>query len=296
MDYSTALCDRHGRIVAQGLTLAVQLGTFPTGCATCSPSTADGAAGRRLPRQRPVRLRRPAPARHLHDQAGLRRRRARGLGCDDGAPLATSAASRPAASPSTRPRSTRRGSDPALEACTTRGVEDGRCCACSRPTRASRSQVLGDLRAQLAACRVGERGLTALRRALRRRRASLHGRAAAVAERTMRAELAALPDGVRTFTDFIDGVGEDRSRSRSASPSRSRATRRSIDSRARRRRSRRASTAPSAWSTRPATARSAASRAPRSRTARATWRRSASSRRAGTVVNPVLRPRAARAA
>ena len=30
MDYSTALCDRNGRVVAQGLTLAVQLGTFPT--------------------------------------------------------------------------------------------------------------------------------------------------------------------------------------------------------------------------------------------------------------------------
>ena len=30
LDYSTALCDRNGRVVAQGLTLAVQLGTFPT--------------------------------------------------------------------------------------------------------------------------------------------------------------------------------------------------------------------------------------------------------------------------
>src|ERR1700722_344940 len=30
MDYSTALCDRNGAVVAQGLTLAVQLGTFPT--------------------------------------------------------------------------------------------------------------------------------------------------------------------------------------------------------------------------------------------------------------------------
>src|SRR5437868_10008053 len=30
MDYSTALCDRHGQVIAQGLTLAVQLGTFPT--------------------------------------------------------------------------------------------------------------------------------------------------------------------------------------------------------------------------------------------------------------------------
>src|SRR5437016_4412736 len=29
MDYSTALCDRHGQVIAQGLTLAVQLGAFP---------------------------------------------------------------------------------------------------------------------------------------------------------------------------------------------------------------------------------------------------------------------------
>ena len=29
MDYSTAVCDRHGQVIAQGLTLAVQLGSFP---------------------------------------------------------------------------------------------------------------------------------------------------------------------------------------------------------------------------------------------------------------------------
>ncbi|MGH6902429.1 MAG: hydantoinase B/oxoprolinase family protein, partial [Geminicoccaceae bacterium] len=29
MDYSTALCDGRGEVVAQGLTLAVQLGSFP---------------------------------------------------------------------------------------------------------------------------------------------------------------------------------------------------------------------------------------------------------------------------
>ena len=29
MDYSTALCDREGKVIAQGLTLAVQLGSFP---------------------------------------------------------------------------------------------------------------------------------------------------------------------------------------------------------------------------------------------------------------------------
>ena len=39
MDYSTALCVRHGQVVAQGLTLAVQLGTFRPRCTTCSRST-----------------------------------------------------------------------------------------------------------------------------------------------------------------------------------------------------------------------------------------------------------------
>ncbi len=29
MDYSTALCDHEGAVIAQGLTLAVQLGAFP---------------------------------------------------------------------------------------------------------------------------------------------------------------------------------------------------------------------------------------------------------------------------
>ena len=39
MDYSTALCDA-GEVVAQGLTLAVQLGSFPTSCGGSWPSTA----------------------------------------------------------------------------------------------------------------------------------------------------------------------------------------------------------------------------------------------------------------
>ena len=68
--------------------------------------------------------------------------------------------------------------------------------------------VLGDLRAQVAACRVGERGLTAL---IERYGSDAHDymdELQRVAERMMRAELAKLPDGVHTFTDYIDGVGE----------------------------------------------------------------------------------------
>ena len=88
MDYSTALCDRNGRVVAQGLTLAVQLGTFPTVMALRAGGVRlDGEARRRLHRERPVRLRRPAPARPLRDPADLRRGRARGLRGDDGPSL-----------------------------------------------------------------------------------------------------------------------------------------------------------------------------------------------------------------
>ena len=88
MDYSTALCDRNGRVVAQGLTLAVQLGTFPTAMRYVLEELGPTAQpGDVYIYERPLRLRRPAPARHLRDQADLRRRRARGLGGDDGAPL-----------------------------------------------------------------------------------------------------------------------------------------------------------------------------------------------------------------
>src|ERR1700722_13454794 len=45
MDYSTALCDRDGQVVAQGLTLAVQLGSFPD---CMSLLTRDHAATARL--------------------------------------------------------------------------------------------------------------------------------------------------------------------------------------------------------------------------------------------------------
>ena len=87
MDYSTALCDREGELVAQGLTLAVQLGTFPTIMRHVREHFGeDIQPRRRLPRQRPVRLRRPAPAGPLRDPADLPRRRARGLRRHDGAP------------------------------------------------------------------------------------------------------------------------------------------------------------------------------------------------------------------
>ena len=43
MDYSTALCDRNGQLIAQGLTLAVQLGSFPDGMRLLMAEHAAGA-------------------------------------------------------------------------------------------------------------------------------------------------------------------------------------------------------------------------------------------------------------
>jgi|RhiMethySRZTD1v2_1073278.scaffolds.fasta_scaffold00397_25 N-methylhydantoinase B len=69
--------------------------------------------------------------------------------------------------------------------------------------------VLGDVRAQMAACLVGERGLIAI--------AERHGPAEAerafralhrYAERLTRAEIKKIPDGDYTFTDHIDGLGD----------------------------------------------------------------------------------------
>ena len=211
MDYSTALCDRHGQVVAQGLTLAVQLGTFPTAMRYVLEEYGQSAQpGDVYLDERSVRLRRPASAGHLRDQADLRRRRARGLGGDDGASLRRRRASPPAASLSTRPRSTRRACACRCSSSSTRDARTPPSSASSRRTRASRCSVLGDLRAQVAACRAGERGLTDI---LRR-----YGAAAArdymdelqrLGERLMRAEIAALPDGEYGFVDWIDGVGED---------------------------------------------------------------------------------------
>jgi N-methylhydantoinase B len=71
-------------------------------------------------------------------------------------------------------------------------------------------KVLGDLRAQLAACHTGEKEFLQL--------LTKYGTATFrfyveemlnYAERLMRAEIAAMPDGVYEFTDFIDGLGED---------------------------------------------------------------------------------------
>ena len=71
-------------------------------------------------------------------------------------------------------------------------------------------QVMGDLRAQLAACRIAEKGLSQLveRYGVEDLEAYLE-QLHAFAETRMRAEIARIPDGTYRFTDWIDGVGDD---------------------------------------------------------------------------------------
>jgi N-methylhydantoinase B len=211
MDYSTALCDRHGRIVAQGLTLAVQLGAFPEIMAHIIADYGDdmypgdvfiandpyGAGGQHLP---DIYIIKPifaggslegyaATMAHHSDVGGI-------------APGSVAIHATEVFQEGLRL--------PLLKL-----YEGG------RPNRAifsiiernSRNpvHVMGDLRAQLAACDVGEKGLVRL---IEKYGAEvLHpyfDELQDQAERMMLAEIAAIPDGEYHYRDYIDGYGETR--------------------------------------------------------------------------------------
>ena len=68
--------------------------------------------------------------------------------------------------------------------------------------------VLGDLDAQYATCRIGERELLAAARALRRRELEAYfDRLLDYGEALTRKAIAGWPDGTYRFTDYIDGDG-----------------------------------------------------------------------------------------
>jgi len=209
MDYSTAVADRDGQIVAQGLTLAVQLGSFPD-ClallidehrATTAPGDVYlfndpyGAAGQHLPDLYVIK-----PLFAGEELVGWACTMAHH--CDVGG---------------IAPGST------AMHA--TDILQEGLCIPILKLYEAGRPNrtlfeiirkntrqpryLLGDLRAQLAACAVGERGYLAL--VERHGLVPLGGYFEAMqtqAERMMRGIIRAIPDGVYSFIDYIDGIGE----------------------------------------------------------------------------------------
>jgi N-methylhydantoinase B len=210
MDYSTALCDRHGQVIAQGLTLAVQLGTFPTAmrylleehAETTRPGdvfiTNDpfGYGGQHLPDIYVIKpifvdglLEGWAATMAHHSDVG-------GLTPGSVAVHATEIYQEGLRIP--------------LMKLFDAGEENGTLLRVIEKNTRQPVQVLGDLRAQVAACRAGERGLGEIvgRYGSDTARA-LMDELQSLGERMMRAELAALPDGEHSFVDWIDGVGED---------------------------------------------------------------------------------------
>ena len=210
MDYSTALCDRHGQVIAQGLTLAVQLGTFPTAMRhlleefgeTAQPGdvyvTNDpyGAGGQHLP---DIYVVKPifvdgevegwaATMAHHSDVGGIT----------------------PGSVAVHATEIYQEGLRMPLLKLFDAGEENTTLFKVIAKNTRQPVQVLGDLRAQVAACRAGELGLTEIIR--RYGSATTHAytdELQSLGERLMRAEIAALPDGDYGFVDWIDGVGEE---------------------------------------------------------------------------------------
>jgi N-methylhydantoinase B len=209
MDYSTALCDRDGKVIAQGLTLAVQLGSFPDCMRVIMRDHAAGvrpgdvfifndpygSGGQHLPDMYVIK-----PLFFADELEGFACTMAHH--CDVGG---------------IAPGST------AMHA--TDVLQEGLCLPTLKLYEAGKPnetlfkilekntrqpvQLLGDIRAQMAACAVGERGHRDL---LTRYGADevrpYFAEMQAQAERVMRAAIADIPDGTYRYSDFIDGIGD----------------------------------------------------------------------------------------
>ena len=218
MDYSTALCDRDGELVAQGLTLAVQLGTFPTIMRHVREHFGEdvqpgdvflandpyGFGGQHLPDMYVIQ-----PIFHEGELEGYAATMAHhvdvgGLTPGSIAVHATEIYQEGLRLPLLKLYEAGRENETVI-----RIIE--------KNTRQP-VEVIGDLRAQIAACRAGERGLTEILE----RYGTLETRGyldelQMLSERLMRAELAALPDGV--YASRTSSTGSATSPSRCGSRS-----------------------------------------------------------------------------
>ena len=210
MDYSTAVCDRHGQVVAQGLTLAVQLGSFPDVMEVLLREFRDdmapgdificndpyGSGGQHLPDLYVIKPLFVDGAVHGYAATMAHHSDVGGIAPGSVAIHATEIYQEGLRLPLLK----------LYEA----GEPDRKLFRIIEKNTRSPVQVLGDLRAQLAACRIAERGfgqlvdrygVTELEAYLE----ELHD----FAETRMRAEIARIPDGTYRFVDWIDGVGDD---------------------------------------------------------------------------------------
>lgn len=212
MDYSTAICDHLGRIVAQGLTNPIHLGSFPrvmqTLLATFGDSIAEGdgflvndpyeAGGMHLPDIFFIR-----PIHHAGARVGFTAALIHHT--DIGGMTAGSMAL-------DAQELFQEGLRIPLVRLYDRGAPNRAVFDMLRANSRMPDEVMGDLRAQISACDTVGRALAKL--------AARHGAGFAgmidelhdYAERLVRQRIAAMPDGVVRATDHIDGLGEDGAR------------------------------------------------------------------------------------
>ncbi|MFT5486622.1 MAG: N-methylhydantoinase B, partial [Alphaproteobacteria bacterium] len=210
MDYSTGICDREGRIVAHGMTMALHLGSFPDAMQVLIRDYGDDmhpgdmfvwndpyeGGGQHLP---DVYIVKPvfiddalegfaASLVHQIDMGGI--------APGSAAVYATEIFQEGLRIPPIRLYD--------------RGVPNDTFFRLMEVNTRIPDKLAGDMRAQVAACRTADAALCELigRYGAEEYRGiveELHDHA----ERIMRAEISSLPDGTWSFTDYIDGLGED---------------------------------------------------------------------------------------
>ena len=209
LDFSTAICDPEGQTLAQGVCTPMQLGSFYD-------------AMRKLITQWQGRIGPgdvfifndpyAAAGQHLPDIYIAMPIFRGAIGCAPGPrpsrTTRTSAASSPAATRSAPRRSSRkacgcRSSSSSSAACPNQALWDVIALNVRTPDK-----VLGDLQAQMAACKSAEREMTELFARYGVDTVLAYGEHLQdYAEELTRAEIREIPDGVYRFTDHIDGLG-----------------------------------------------------------------------------------------
>ena len=209
MDYSTGLCDRHGQVIAHGLTMALHLGAFPDAMqALLRDYEGNIREGDVFVFNDPY----AAGGMHLPDLYVVKPLVVGGALEGFACTLVHQIDVGGIAPGSTAVYATEIHQE-GLRIPVVKMVEEGRANETffrimKLNTRIPDKQA-GDMRAQIAACSTAERGFRALierhgSETFRGMLADLHD----YAERLTRAEIAALPDGAWRFTDYIDGLGD----------------------------------------------------------------------------------------
>jgi N-methylhydantoinase B len=210
LDYSTAVFDHRGRLLAQGLTTALHLGSFPDAMRNLVDTYGDdvelgdvfifndpyGSGGMHLPDVYVVKA-----VFHRNEHVGF---------VTTLSHMADIGGITPGSNPVHSTEIFQEGLRIPLVKLYRAGVADETLLKVIAQNTRLPVKVLGDLRAQLAGCTAAERSLEQL--------FSRHGRATLeryfegmfeYSERMMRRAIRELPDGEYEFVDYIDGLGND---------------------------------------------------------------------------------------